>query len=352
MDSISYRKWERWKNESLLEENESFNGYFECVLTPTLMVHQTLEFLSENFQFSLDSSFSLNVINVAKPPIEIVNSIIVNQNNELCLRIYSCCKNTAFTSETISNLLRLLNQLSLKVGITLNCYKIMYFDHNLGKVFQTARKSIGRGMSFEIEERGLAFHNIIESTPISAIETVPEIKGYLTGLNLMGLEDQFPGLIEAAFMQFYIACEAACGNNELEKVKQYIADLFTDSSESKRMQIIAHHIWQVRNNYFGHATAKKTRRAENFEQSSRIVKQVLVARYLCHQLILAKHPQSKALFREIGLFIDGYAQFNGSIKQLEEEFLINYKGRKVKIYSKEDKKYNEIHELPDTPAMR
>lgn len=57
MNSISYRKWDFWLNQTIIDEFEHFNGFFECVLTPTLMSMQTVEFLYENFEFNLRDEY-------------------------------------------------------------------------------------------------------------------------------------------------------------------------------------------------------------------------------------------------------------------------------------------------------
>ena len=278
---------------------------------------------------------------------------MVNKENELCLRIYSFCDNTHFSTEIIFCLLQLLNQLSLKLDIALNCNKIAYIDHIHGKIFQAMRRSIGRAMSFEVEERALAQKSLISSTPITPSETPPEVKAYLTGLNLLGLEDQFPGLIEAAFMQFYIACEAACETDSLDNAKKFIRNLFDNEEESRRMQIIAFHVWSVRNEYFGHLTANKNRRATNYKQAAQIVKQVLVARYLCKKIIKKKCSNQEELIREIDFYTEGYAQsFTGEIEQLESTFWIEYRHKSTKIFPKDPEKKTEIYIMPNDPFER
>ena len=119
MDSISYRKWEVWINSTMFEENNEFDGYYECVITPTLMVQQTLEFLYENFRFRFDGEFKLEKINC--PPKEVILGEMINQYNEMCLRIWGKFKRTDCINSVIFSILRQLNELSFRLDIILNC---------------------------------------------------------------------------------------------------------------------------------------------------------------------------------------------------------------------------------------
>lgn len=55
MSAVSNRKWEYWINKSFFDKEFSDSGCFECILVPTLMTPQTVEFLSENFQIELNT---------------------------------------------------------------------------------------------------------------------------------------------------------------------------------------------------------------------------------------------------------------------------------------------------------
>lgn len=152
-------------------------------------------------------------------------------------------------------------------------------------------------------------------------------------MNLLGLEDQFPGLLEAAFMQFYCGCEAVCASYELSDAQRYIANNEQDPEESKKLQVIAHQVWQVRNNYFGHGARKEGVASSSYVQATQVAKQVLVARYLCRKMIELQESQGDVLLREIGFYINGFSEnFYGELEQLGKTFFVPYKGRNAKIY--------------------
>lgn len=335
MDSISYRKWEIWANTTLFEEHDSFRGYYECILTPTLMTPQTLEFLYENYELRLGQN--LELVAIVRPSKEIIQMQMLNQFNELCLRIYGTYQYKDSIQEKVFLILKLLSELSMRLDITLNCNKITFVDHTLGNVFQAVRRNIGRGMSFEVEERMLAKKKLMSEFHPEK-KTSPAVKAYLTGMNLLGLEDQFPGLLEAAFMQFYCGCEFACNVSDCEAVKHYIADTFTDENDAKALQIIAHHVWQVRNKYFGHGVKEERRAPDNYEQANRVARQVLVARYLCKRLIEPESNTKEVLIRGVNFFFDGISEgYGGDVSQLSSDFYVPYNGRNVKIYTKNEK---------------
>ncbi len=59
------------------------------------------------------------------------------------------------------------------------------------------------------------------------------------------------GLIDAAFMQFYQACELLCRDKDgrMKQSKKFIAKL--EPKDSRDLQIIAHQVWRVRNKISG-----------------------------------------------------------------------------------------------------
>ena len=187
-------------------------------------------------------------------------------------------------------------------------------------------------VSFEVEERVLASKRLEKALSMNKPEISYAAKSYLTGLNLMGLEDQFPGLLEAAFMQFYIGCETICETHKCDKAKEYISKNVSDPSESRRLQIIAHQVWEVRNTYYGHSAETKNKLPANYEESLRVAKQVLVARYLCKRLLELSVPERDVLVREMGLFGDDYVRFDGSIEQLQGKFWVPFHQTTANIY--------------------
>ena len=158
------------------------------------------------------------------------------------------------------------------------------------KMFIANRLRIGRGMAFEIEERGASSTKLKADfyyyKNLTRNELLAATRHYLTGLRLLSLEDEVSGLIDAAFMQFYQASEILCMDDEgrLENSKMYIARL--NLPESRELQIITHQVWRVRNKYFGHGDTRYNILANtDIESAVKVAKQVYVARYLCKKLI-------------------------------------------------------------------
>ncbi len=337
MNSISYRKWDFWLNQTIIDEFEHFNGFFECVLTPTLMSMQTVEFLYENFEFNLRDEYPERVKRGIDSTLRFAGDLkqyIINENNELCIKIRNNITRDEINSVNLNNILKQIENISLCVDFTLNCNKIVYKDYNKGIIFYATRRPLGRAVGFSPEERSVAFDkfqkDFVFLNNSNENKLKISVKHYLAGINLLGLEDQFPGLIEAAFMQFYLGCEILCETHKCEEAKKYIS--FLNISDKKELQIIAHQVWQVRNSYYGHG-ALKNNPSEGFEIASEVAKQVLVVRYLCRRLIDCLLPSDVYLVREIGLYPNGYSEnFNGSVNELSNNFFVPYYGRVSKIY--------------------
>ncbi len=125
-------------------------------------------------------------------------------------------------------------------------------------------------------------------------------------------------------MQFYQACEVLCGENfKLPEVKKYIAVKYPH--ESRSLQLIAHHVWQIRHNYFGHGNVSNhITNLSGIQETFNAAKQVLVARWLCKRL-LDLDTNSNPLAREMRLYHkSGSVEFTGSVQSLTNEFYTGY----------------------------
>lgn len=334
MSSISYRSWDIWINLTFFEREDKYDGYYACTIFPTLMTQQTIVFLAENYDIHKE-----NFIEIQKPPAHIVTQNIIDSEGQLSIKIYDVLDTRVPPIDNIKRLCEFLDSVSLCVDSTLLCNKITFYSHNYGALLIANRRPIGRGVSFEVEERGQAKKKIQLDNMYFFSITYDNFKigrkHYLTGLTLLGLEDQVSGLIDAAFMQFYQGCEALCRDpkGNIENSKKYIASC--NLKNGRELQIIAHHVWRVRHKYFGHGDVSYNILANsNLENATQVAKQVLVARYLCKQLLEIKSPSGEVLIREMGLFSKGYTgNFTGDIFQLENDFRVDYDLRNVKIYN-------------------
>lgn len=328
MSVIGYREWQIWANLDLFNSATDIRGVVYLKITPSLMVENTVGFIYEKIeqirqgvpQFEnekLKKYFDLSYIT---PTSEIViqKSTIISPDIELIQPL-------------INETLEELEAISLCLDFPLTCNEIRFVIPAVqplhGELFIASRKSIGRGMAFELEERGSAlnrlqndFEKFVNFNPTQRVAA----RHYLNGLTILGLEDQFSGLIDAAFMQFYQACEVLCGGNfKLKDVKIYIANHY--SSEYRTLQLITHHVWQIRHNYFGHGNVENNiANLENPDQTFNIAKQVLVARWLCKRL-LDLNTHSHPLSREMRLYNKlGSVYFSGSIELLKSDFYTGY----------------------------
>lgn len=340
MSAVSNRKWEYWIKKSYFESDYCDNGIFECIVIPTMMASQTVEFVTENFNMFLDGI-------VASRQTE-RKSIEINMTSDegcLCIKIRGFLHTKSNLHEVINTILKKIDAISICVDYTLECNRIDFISDYRGKVLSASRQSIGRGLAFEVEERQLAKNKIntdIEFYENASPELEVGIQHYLTGMTLLGLEDQLSGLTDAAFMQFFQGCEAISGSDgKTEGICRHIAS--HGFSDSETLQIIAHHIYQVRNKYFGHGDIKHNIKAiKDYETAYKITKQVLVVRYLCKRLIDMDAPSGKCLIREMRFYSDtGSEEFRGTVEELKDAFYAEYPGRTAKIYDGTGKKIKE-----------
>ncbi|MCP9848118.1 hypothetical protein KBY86_14650 [Synechococcus sp. Lug-A] len=332
MSALSYRDWDVWIN-STYYDGRTYDGYFELTIVGTLMVPQTLEYLAESYEVR-----QRQFTRVARANPDIVRQTMHTEEGNLCLRVYDRLD----TNADLAGLLRSLNSFLEAVGLAtdspLSSQKIRFISFHEGKLLVANRRSVGRGMAFELEERGTASQKLAEDLDYYLDHTDSNLvvgrRHYMTGMQLLGIEDAVTGLLDAAYMQFYQGCEALCRDprGSLEPSKQHIAAL--QLPDSRDLQIIAHQVWRVRHKYFGHGDVAYNLEA-NLGQASAaaVARQVLVARYLCRRLIDAQAPSGAHLVREMNLaFGQACAAFMGSVQQLEEDFRVQFDGRTSKIY--------------------
>ncbi|WP_200764032.1 hypothetical protein [Nitrosophilus alvini] len=337
MSVIGYREWNIWTNLDFFNDTNEIFGVAHFKITPSLMAEQTVKFIYEKIEYirqggeqfedeTLKNYFDLTWITSTNELIIQKRSSIITANENI--------------KEFIKISLYELEALSLSLDFPLTCNEIKFYipptQPFYGIAFVASRTPLTRGIGFEIEERNAAslrltnnFNTFMNLDPIHRVAT----RHYLTGLTILGLEDQFSGLIDAAFMQFYQASEILCGENyKLKDVKIYIAKNF--QSESRDLQVIAHHVWQVRHTYFGHGNAKNI---ENIESTFNIAKQVLVARWLSKRL-LDLTLNSTPLIREMRLYHKGNSiGFTGTLAEIKNTFYCNYDFTDIEILDQDGK---------------
>lgn len=332
MGDISYRNWDIWVNKRVFDTGGVCGGFFECILLPSLMVSQTVEFLTNGIQIYINKA-----IQTQTAPPNIIASEMTSIDGKLCLKMSGSIDTGKSIEETIASVLETLDALSICVDIALVCNQIHFVAGQGEHIFSANRRPIARGMSFEVEERCVAKVKLLNDlTYYKEADNALRvgIKHYLAGMSLMGLEDQVSGLTDAAFMQFFQGCEAVCksGNTGLRGTCKYIANL--SCNDSRELQIIAHHIYQVRNHYFGHGDVIHNKKAiDDYITAMQATKQLLVVRYLCKRLIDAKSPSGNNLIRETGFYPwQSWEGYRGSVEELSSNFKAEYEGRVAKVY--------------------
>lgn len=332
MGEVSYRKWDIWVNYKFYMEPMKLSGYYECILIPALMVHQTVEFLAEQYKIKLREIVSIQRVSNNTAKIK-----ITSKEGNLCIKIFDTLDTGCDVEETIRDVILTLDALSICVDAALICNSIRFIGGFDNQIFFAVRKSFNRALAFEVEER-IEAGNKLTSDFLYYYQAPTEIKvaiqHYLTGLTLLGMEDQISGLIDAAYIQFCQGCEAVCSCNDgnVSTICRYIAHVAPLDCED--LQIIAHHVWQVRNKYYGHGDIRHNLKAINdYESAYNITKQVLVARYLCKRLIDLGSPSGKFLVREMRFYPEyGSEMYRGTVEELGKEFRVDYPGRTAKLY--------------------
>lgn len=325
MSTIKYRDWEIWTNNDFFNASKIIDGYYLVRLTPSLMQEQTIEFLKEKIEFIRQGVFSIT--GKLLPYL----SVFLSFEEKNCINKHENFNNQSDIKQLLNQILEEIEALSLCLDFPFNCYQIEYIVPPTqpvnGKVFVATRKSLSRGLAFEIDERGSASQKIANDYDYylgsnKNIKTAS--KHYLTGLTLLALEDTYPGLIDASFMQFYQGCEILCGSNFKEdEAKKYIAKKINNSED---LQIIIHHIWHVRHTYFGHGNSDNNIFGNTDSKTIYLIaKQVLVARWLCKKLLDTKSPSGESLIREMRFYSKGTSEdFKGEVKELETNFRLKY----------------------------
>ena len=342
MGAVSNRKWDFWINKAYFDGSFSESGVFECILVPTLMTPQTVEFLSERFTIGLKDVFI-----TSRSSREFVEMNMRSIDGLLCLKLRDTFHSDCNLDDLIKSILETIDAISICVDASIECNRIDFISDHHGRIFSATRRPFRRGMAFEIEERCIAQQKLL--TDLNYYKpTTPELKvaiqHYLTGMTLLGLEDQLSGLTDAAFMQFFQCCEAICNSTGNAKdLCVYIAKL--GCHDSRTLQILAHHVYQVRNKYFGHGDVAHNFNAINdYGLAYQLTKQLLVIRYLCKRLIDINAPSGQTLIREMRFYPQyGSDMFHGTSEELSSTFRVDYPGRKAKVYGSDGKQILETY---------
>jgi hypothetical protein len=221
-----------------------------------------------------------------------------------------------------------LNILSTCLDLPMSFYHAS-FRNELGNVYCSAtRRDFIKGIGFSNKERKLAktkIENDFDDLFDVDSRIRQGIEHYSTGQTILNTNNPFTlGKIDAAFMQFYQGAEILAGNNyKQSEAKKYIARKVDNTQVSEKIQIILAHVWKTRHLYFGHGnTQNDWYGSDDYEETFKIAKQVLVVRWLCRKLIDMHTKSNKTFAREQRIYFDNETsvEFRPNIKYLQNEF--------------------------------
>jgi hypothetical protein len=301
------------------------HGHFEVDLVAFMMTEQTLEFLEQQFELRLPHPVNVNV------PAPLSGIVRQWRGNQPKLRIYGTFSPGQPAEPQVDAITAYLTALAVCVDHPLTAQIIRFEDDQEGLVLQAIRRPLARAVAFELDERALAAGKIqadfasLSHTASQPGRLMVAIRHYLCGMALLAMEDSLPGLIDAAYMQFYQGIEALTGTHVLDDAKKAIGALAIPDSAT--LQAICHQVFLVRHKYFGHGNETHFHEIadQGIAEATGVARQVLVARWLCKTLLDAQSPSRVSFVREMRIYgPEGSSEFRGQIDDLERMFWVNF----------------------------
>ena len=319
------RELEIWKS-SRAEEVSPISGAFVFHVVPTLMVPQTMEFLFEKWKANISKDMEGEKDLIL--PFIMGMSYFGSGQIDNFQRLYwwkTFDNSNELFSFDLENLSNAIYQLEIHTDINLTFNKISYLaDVGTGPnlpLMQISRIAIPRGIGFEIEEKGEATQSICLGDFKLSNKAKLAQKFYSLGVALLAGEDQILGLIDGAFMQFYLVIETILRDHSLENAvangTNWYKERFTDD-----LKRVTQHVFTARHRFFGHAHPKFFDKEYKPEIYFNILRQVLVARWCARSLIEleVKRPLVK---REMRFYFGQKSYyFNGDVNSRSGEFAL------------------------------
>lgn len=325
MSALNYRTWDMFLNQRIGTNKAVCDGYFEIELFASLMTEQTVEFIEQNFDLRLPSPVKI------ESPAAVSHILRQWRGTQPKLRIHGEFRPQEPIEPQLDAVVDYLAAISLCVDHPLTVQTIRFADHYEGLVLQASRRPFARGVGFELEDRGLANQKV--QSDFSQLQAWMSMTGsmkvaarhYLCGMGLLALEDSIPGLIDAAYMQFYQCVEALVGTHSVKDAKKEIAKM--NLPGSFELQLVCHQIFCVRHKYFGHGNETNFHEIadQGVAEATRVARQVLVARWLAKAIFDALSPSRAFLAREMRIYgPEGSSEFRGQVSDLEGVFWVNF----------------------------
>lgn len=321
MTSFPGRTYEVW-NSSFADHLGEIHGAFLIDVQQTLMVKQTLDFLAEIANSNIQGSHSHNVLGFLR------GMSFYDPRDPKGLWYAATFQSAAdLRSFNINDLLDAVRELELHCDVNITTGSIRFLAiTGLGipdkQLMVYNRLSFPRGMALEIEERGGIAASLSSGIVLTSANAQMAIHHYSTGMALMAGEDAIAGLLDAAFMQFYLAAEAILGKHERTAAIQAGVEQFGTEFDAATSECVSH-TYLARHRFFGHSHPKVAPKLPDAERAFRIAKQVLVARWTARKLISLEIGIDLTI-REMRLYdtFGDSINFVGSVDQLTTEFAL------------------------------
>lgn len=320
MSAIPARELEIWRS-SLAESITPISGAFSFEVLHTGMVPQTLQFLSEEslrWESGPSSEVVLGLIRgmrYADP----------SQPGPL-LFWHTFCDAAELFAFDLERIAAIIRQLEIHADINLT-YGRVSFLADVGRgpelpLLVVARRPIARGIAFEIDERAVVRQSLAQGDFVISNKVMVAQQHYSTGMAMLAAEDAVAGLIDAAFMQFYLAIEAILEEHEKVAAIEACRRLFGTTLGSSLERIISH-VYVARHRFFGHAHPRYLRGMLDTETAFDIAKQALVARW-CARRLLELELGRPLVTREMRLYPqpNRSVMFTGNSDDLDGEFAL------------------------------
>jgi hypothetical protein len=220
----------------------------------------------------------------------------------------------------------LIRQLEVHTDINLTFNRVSFLaDFGIGPTEQLMiieRMPFSRGVTFYSEEREAVFQSLSGGDLMFSQKAKAAQHHYSTALALLAGEDQVAGLLDAAFMQFYLAIECILETHKSDRAGTNGA-LFFGTDFSPDLAKIVRHVYVARHRFFGHGQPEDQKAQADSSAAFAIAKQTLVARW-CARRLISLELKAKLVAREIRLYpgTRGSIGFNGEASQLDGEFAL------------------------------
>lgn len=296
MSSFPSRKLEIWKS-SLASDLGELNGAFCFHLTSAVMISQTMEYLYERRGQPVVNGDLVNPF--------IRGMIYFDRNTPS--NLYwgkSFTSPEELFSFDLTILESAIRQLEIHADINLTYSQVTYLaDVGTGPnlpLMIIKRVPIGRGVAFEVEERRMVSESLARGDIAISDKVQVTQQHYSTGMELLAGEDSLASLIDAAFMQFYLALEALLENHKMENALCRGGELYGERFNAD-FEALVKHVYLARHRFFGHAHPKFLKGLLDTETAFQIAKQTLVARWTARG-VLALELNRPLVTREMRLY--------------------------------------------------